>query len=235
MKNGRGVFFDDGREIDIICGLLFESAWAREQELRNGIPHGAETTWHDGALWSRQQNANGKLHGVCTVYYDNGRERTRSTYRNGSLVQTEEFPKFDHPRPAVLLGVEANARLYEAWGCPLLDQYPVARNLEQVQARLEVPPFLTEVFERNLSGMLKEDYENLNTFDDGIAYMAMVGEDGTVDSVEFSGSGVYSGSAINTYPPMIRELTFDPGRKQGREVRCRIVVWVRHTFVDENQ
>ncbi len=127
---------------------------------------------------------------------------------------------------------EADAELYEAWGHPLLDSYPEAKNLEQVQAQLEVPSFLQEVFERNLSGRLKEDYEDLNTFDDSIACMVMVREDGTVESVEFSGASAYSGGTIDVYPPMIRELRFVPGRKQGRKVRCRVVVWVHHTFVE---
>jgi antitoxin component YwqK of YwqJK toxin-antitoxin module len=232
VKNGRGTFYDDGRSIDISYDLAFKSDWTGEQELRDGIPHGRGTTWHNGVLWSTQEYANGKLHGVQTLYYDNGRVRTRTTYRDGEQVKVEEFPKFDDPRPAVLLRVEANAKLYEAWGHPLLDEYPVPRNLEEVQAQLEVPAFLNEVLERNLSGRLKEDYENVNTFDDGIAYMVMVSEEGTVDSVESSGASPYSGSTINTYPPMIRELKFEPGRKQGREVRCRVVVWVRHTFVE---
>jgi hypothetical protein len=63
-------------------------------------------------------------------------------------------------------------------------------------------------------------------------YMVMVNEKGTVDNVEFSGASAYSGSVIDTYPALIRELKFEPGRKAGRKVRCRVVVWVHHTFVD---
>jgi antitoxin component YwqK of YwqJK toxin-antitoxin module len=232
VKDGRGTFYDDGRCIDVSYRLVFESDWTREQELRDGIPHGRGTTWHAGVLWSRQEYAKGKLHGVQTLYYDNGRVRTRSTYHGGEQVKVEEFPKFDDPRPAVLLRDEANAELYEAWGHPLLDVYPAACNLEQVQPRLEVPSFLTEVFERNRAGKRKEEYESLNTFDDSIAYMVMVKEDGTVASVGCSGASPYSGSMIDAYPPMIRELKFAPGRKQGRAVGCRVVVWVRHTFVE---
>ncbi len=232
VKNGRGTFFEDGRRIDVSYNLFFEPSWTDEQELHKGIPHGNCTTWHDGILWSRQEYANGKLHGVRIHYYDNGRVRSRRTYRHGKEIKNEEFPKFDDPRPVVLLRVEANDKLYAAWGDPLLDVYPTARDLEQVQAQLEVPPFLHEVFERNLSGALTEEYDNLNTFDDYIAYHVMVTEEGYVDSVEFSGASAYSGSAINIYPPIIRELRFEPGWKQGRKIRCRVVVWVHHTFAE---
>jgi len=44
------------------------------------------------------------------------RVRKRITYRNGKEIKTQQFQKFDNPRPAVLLSVEANADLYEAWG-----------------------------------------------------------------------------------------------------------------------
>ena len=131
-------------------------------------------------MWSKEEYANGKLHGVRTVFYDHGRVRTRSTYRNGKEIKTEKFPKFHNPRPAVLLSVEANAKLYEAWGHPPLDVYLTPCNLEQVQAQLKVPTFIEEVFERNKSGNLKEEYEDLNTFDDSITYMVMVNERGIV-------------------------------------------------------
>ena len=41
-----------------------------------------------------------------------------------------------------------------------------------------VPQFLQEVHERNLAGTLKDDYEDCNTFDDGIAYFLTVDEMG---------------------------------------------------------
>src|SRR5262249_982 len=217
---------------DVSYDLLFRSDWTSSQELRDGIPHGGSTTWFDGVLWTKQEFANGKPHGEYTSFYDNGRVRTRSTFRNGKEIKTEEFPKFDNPRTAVVLGVEANADLYEAWNDPLLDVYPTPSNLEQVQARLKVPAFLEEVFERNKSGKLKEDYDNLNTFDDSIAYMVMVDERGVVDKVEWTGASAYSGGTIDIYPPLIKELKFEPGCIRGRKVRCGVIVSVHHTFVE---
>ena len=158
--------------------------------------------------------------------------RTKTTFRDGEMIETEEYPKFDDPRPAVLLEVEANATLYAHWKRPLLDVYPTPLNLEEVQASLEVPEFLAEVFERNRAGSLKGKYDDINTFDDSIAYMAMVDEHGIVDEVGFSGSSPCSVGTIDRYPPMIKHLMFNPGRIGTRNVRCQVVVRVRHTFVE---
>jgi uncharacterized protein len=232
VKDGHGVYFDDGRNIDVSYDLFFESDWTCSQELRDGVPHGLTTTWNAGVLWSKQEYVNGRRDGSNTLFYDNGRVRERSTYRNDEETETQEFPKFDNPRPAVLLRVEADAEIYEAWGHPLLDVYPKPRNLERVQSHLTVPAFLEEVFERNQTGQLKDDYDNLNTFDDSIAYMVMVNEQGIVDKVDFSGASAYSGGVVDIYPPAIQKLKFDPGRIGRRKVRCRVVVWVHHTFAE---
>jgi antitoxin component YwqK of YwqJK toxin-antitoxin module len=233
VTNGSGTYFDDGMKIDISYDLLFRSDWTSAQELKDGIPHGAGTTWLEGILWSNQEYVDGKLHGTETLYYDNGRVRTRTTWRHGRMIKTEDFPKFDNPRPAVLLRTEATVELYKAWGHPLLDAHPEPRNLEKLEARLKMPEFLKEVFERNQSGSLDDDYEDLNTFDDSIAYMVMVNERGAVDSVEFSGASVYSGSMIDEYPRIIQRLKYTQGRIGKRKVRCRVVVWVHHTFVED--
>ena len=178
VKDGDGVHHDDGRDISVSYKLLYESDRVHSRELRGGIAHGVETIWYDGVLWSTQEYVNGKLHGVSTTFYENGRVRSRSIYRNDEEIETEELPRFDDPRPAVRIEIEANEKLYQAWNHPLLDQYPRPMNLEQVQSQLEIPAFLAEVFERNQAGTLKEQYEDLNTFDDSVAYMVMVDERG---------------------------------------------------------
>jgi hypothetical protein len=114
----------------------------------------------------------------------------------------------------------------------LLDKYPTPRNLKQVEATLAIPQFLQEVFDRNKSGELADDYDDVNTFDDGSTYMVMVNERGTVDSVEWSGSNAYSGAVVNVYPPALRKLTFTPGQIRGEKVRCQVAVSVHHTFVE---
>jgi len=83
---------------------------ASSRKLRDGVPHGVETTWREDVLSSKTEFANGKPHGLSTGFYKNGRVRTKSTHRNGKEVKREEFPKFDNPRPAVLLSVGTNAR-----------------------------------------------------------------------------------------------------------------------------
>ncbi len=232
VKNGRGTYFDDGLDIDTRYKLFATSGWTSLQGLRDGVPHGAGTDWIDGILSSKQEFAKGKRHGVNTFFYDNGRVQARISFRNGKEIKSENFPKFDNPRPAILLSVEANADLYNAWGHRLLDVYPTPRNLKTVQRKLKVPEFLNEVFERNKSGKVEDDYEDVNIFNDGVAYMVMVDERGTVDDVEFSGCGVYSRGTIPEYPPIIRELRFKPGSVKGRKMRCRVVVHVDHTFVE---
>jgi antitoxin component YwqK of YwqJK toxin-antitoxin module len=232
VKNGRGTYHDDGLDYDPTYRLVSQSDWTSSQELKNGVPHGKGKTWNEGVLWSTEEWVNGKRHGITELYYDNGRLRSRYLYRQGKEVSSEQFTKFDNPQPAVLLRVEANAELYKAWRHPLLDEYPSPRNLDKIQARLPMPAFLLEVFERNKTGELEERYEDLNYFDDGVGYMVMVNELGRVDEVKFSGASAYSGSVTDIYPPYIQKLTFKPGRINGRKVRCRVLVRVDHTFVE---
>ena len=56
-----------------------------------------------------------------TMYYDNGPVRTKTTFRNGKELKSEEFAKLDDPQPHVRIEIEANARLYEVSKHPLLD------------------------------------------------------------------------------------------------------------------
>ena len=77
---------------------------------------------------------------------------------------------------------------------------------------MAVPAFLREVYERNLAKAIKSDYEDWNTFSDGIAYFLTVSETGEVTHAVANGSGVYSGGNWGTYPPLLMELRFAPGR-----------------------
>lgn len=233
VKNGKGHYGEDGIDIGNSYDLFWRSDWIRSFDVKDGVPHGAGETWHDGVLWSREEYANGKRHGECTTFYDNGRMRTRSLYDKGREKKTQEFRKFDDPRPAVLMKVLAEAKLYQAWGHPVPDVFPQARDLDQVQAQLQVPLLLQQVFERNLSKRkLEDDYDDLNTYNDAITYFVMVNEQGKVDAVEFSGCGAHSIAAVDTYPPFIRKLRFEPGRIGKRKIRCRVIVEVEHTFVE---
>jgi hypothetical protein len=233
VKNGTGMFYDDGITInwqyDIYSDL---GGRTRRVQLKNGVPHGEEEKYDDGILWSRTQMKEGKAHGESVLFYDNGRVRSRTVMRNGKAVKREEFPKFDRPRPAVVINVEANEELYRAWRHPLPEVYPAPLNVPEVERELAVPTFLQEVYERNRAGEIKERYEDWNTFKDGSAYFVMVSEQGEVDDVTWSGASAYSGAVIEVYPPLIRKLRFRPGRMAGRAVRCRVVVSVEHTFAE---
>jgi hypothetical protein len=153
-------------------------------------------------------------------------------YTNGVEGKTTRFPKFDRPVPAVIVKVEANRELYEAWGHAPVDTYPRALNLEEVQAEVVVPGFLREVEQRNRDGAIRSEYEDWNTFDDSIGYFLSVDESGEVVSADATGSGVYSGPEWDTYVPVLEKIRFEPGSIGGRAIPCRVMAWVAHTFVE---
>jgi antitoxin component YwqK of YwqJK toxin-antitoxin module len=232
VKNGNGIFRDYPAHIDWEYDVFFENGWPRESELKEGIPHGQVTTYNRDVLWSIAHYVRGKQDGESTTYWDNGRIRSVEKYVKGKAGKSKEFPKFDHPMPAVVLTVEADEKLYTAWRHIRVDEYPRVLNLEKIRKQLKVPQFLREVHERNLAGTLQDEYEDCNTFDDGIAYFLTVGVWGEVTAATANGSGVYSGGDWDTYPPLLRKLRFSPGRIRGRAIECRVLACVDHTFVE---
>jgi len=234
VKEGTGVFFDDGSRIDVYFAILFESDWHRNWELKDGIPHGKMTTYHDGVLWGVSFYANGVQEGESTTYWNNGRVRSVTKFIGGEEVKSKSFPKFDRPAPAVVLRVEANEKLYTAWGHIRVDEYPRVLNLDEVRGQVRVPDFLRDVHARNETKTTTSEYEDCSTFNDGIAYFLTVSETGEVLSAKANGSGVYSGGSWDTYPPLLRQLRFTPGRVRGRAVECRVLARVDHTFVERD-
>jgi antitoxin component YwqK of YwqJK toxin-antitoxin module len=232
VKDGTGVFHDDGRTIKWFYAVFFEHNWVLDQELKDGVPHGKTTTYHNGVLWSVSSYVNGVEEGESTTYWDNGRVCAVAKMVGGNEVQSERFPKFDRPIPAVIVRVEANEELYRAWGHVRVDEYPQALNLDDVQSQLQVPDFLREVHERNRTGTTRNEYENCNTFKDGIAYFLAVNATGDVVDALANGSAAYSAGSWGTYPPLLRQLRFAPGRILRRAAECRVLAWVDHTFVE---
>ena len=232
VKDGAGVFYNEGRSIVWEYDVFSPGTrWQNETELKNGVPHGKETSYHGGVLWSVGQCENG-LPLEHTVYYDNGRIRCKEKHVGKKWITSKSFPKFDEPVPAVVLNVEANEDLYAAWKHIQVDEYPCVLNLDDVRSELQIPDFLREVHERNLAKALKSDYEDWNRFDDGIAYFLTVNEAGEVTDARANGSGVYSGGSWGIYRPLLMQLRFTPGRIRGRAVECRVLARVDHTFVE---
>jgi antitoxin component YwqK of YwqJK toxin-antitoxin module len=232
VKNGTGTFREDGRSINWGYDVYIEHSFTTEAELKGGRKHGRVTTFYDGRLWGVSAYRDGVRDGEATTYWDNGRVRSVTAYARGKPGKERSYPKFDRPVPAVVLAAEADERLYAAWGHVPVDEYPRPLNLDAVRADLRVPGFLREVYERNLAGAPRGDYEVWNTFKDGIAYLLTVDEAGAVTSAVANGSGVYSGGEWGTYPPLLARLRFAPGRIRGRAVGCRVLATVDHTFVE---
>ena len=232
VKDGTGVFRNDGRSLNWQTAVLKNNDWQDERELKNGIPHGKMTRYWDGRLWSVDHYENGVRHGDSILYWDNGRVHHVTKYVRGKDGETQEFPKFDRPIPAVVLSVEADEKLYTGWGLRPLDEYPRVLNLEELQRQLRIPDFLREVDERNRSGSIQDDYEDWNKFDDGIAYFLIVNEKGEVASASANGGGIYSARHWETYRPFLMKLRFAPGRIADRAIECRVLARVDHTFVE---
>jgi antitoxin component YwqK of YwqJK toxin-antitoxin module len=233
VKDGTGTFRVDARDIDYEYDVYFEdSGWSEVRELRGGVPHGKATTYDDGVLSAVSHYVDGVKDGEETTYWDNGRVQDVTKYTRGRAGKSKSYPKFDRPVPAVVLTVEADEELYTAWEHPPVDEYPRALNLDEVRKQLRVPDFLREVYERNLARKRKDDYEDWNTFNDGIAYFLTVNEAGQVTAAVANGSKPYSGGSWDVYPPLLRQLKFAPGRVRGRAVPCRVLASVDHTFVE---
>jgi antitoxin component YwqK of YwqJK toxin-antitoxin module len=229
---GTGTYMFDGESISPTYRVTFESDWRRVSEIRSGIQDGKTTVYHRGVLWAINNFVEGKQHGDCTIFWPNGRVRSKSRYELGKEVSSKPFDRFDKPAPAVLLTIEADERLYKAWRHMPLDQYPTVLNLDDVREQIQLPQFLIDVHQRNLDGKPKSDYENWNTFDDGIAYFITVDKQGRVENVKANGSGTYSGRDWNTYIPLLKQLLFEPGRVKGRAYKCQVLASVDHTFVE---
>lgn len=233
VKQGTGTYVTDNQNIDWAYDVYFPSGdWIKSMSLRRGKYHGLLRTWHGDVLWSDGNYRDGKLDGELLLYYDNGRISSRCQYRAGKEISVEKFPKFDHPVPAVVIDVQANAKLYTGWKLPLPDAYPAARNTAKLQAGLPIPQFLQQVYERNLAGAVKEDYEDINRFDDSAAYHLRINERGEVERVEFSGSSAYSIAVAETYLSVLKQLRFAPARLRGKKVPSQAFVLVRHTFAE---
>lgn len=233
VKDGTGVFHDYPADIDWEYDVYHANDWRRKSELKDGIPHGKVTTYHDNVLWSIENFVQGQPDGESTIYWNNGRIRTVTKYAKGTAGESKEFPKFDHPVPVVLLSVEANEKLYTAWRHIRVDAYPQPLNLEAIQKELVVPSFLQEVHERNLAGTLRDEYEDCSSFNDGIAYFLTIDAAGQVTAATANGSGIYSGGEWDTYVPLLRKLRFTPGRIRGHAIECRVLARVDHTFIEQ--
>ncbi len=213
--------------------VYWESRFTRESEFKDGIYHGKMTTCIGSQPGTTSHYAKGVQHGDETRYWDNGRVRSTTKYVRGKVVgETKKFPKFDNPVPVVVLSLEADERLYTAWGHTPVDEYPRVLNFDEVQQQFKVPEFLRAIHELNLANAIESDDEDCSTFADTIAYFLTVNERGITTPESAHASGVYSAKQVDTYLPLLRKLRFAPGRFRGRPVECRVLAKVSHTFVE---
>ena len=233
VKKGTGTFVESPKSIDWRYDVYIDLTCHQEYELKKGVKHGITKAYNDGVLSNVTQMKNGVADGESIAYWNNGRVESKQKIVKGKTVKTEEFPKFDRPKPAVVLRIRADEDLYRAWGHTPVDEYPQVLNQAKIQSQLKVPPMLQEVYERNQAGEVEAgDYEDWNMFDDGIAYFLTVNEAGEVMRAVPNGSGIYSGREWDTYPPLLRQLRFKPGRIRGQAIKCRVLATVDHTFVE---
>jgi hypothetical protein len=184
-------------------------------ELVGGVRNGLCTRYHlpwnkQSVLSSVTRYVDGIRHGESVGYWDNGRVRSREIFDMDRLVQRQDFPKFDDPVPIVRLTAEANEQLYIAWQHMPVDEYPVVQNRDEVQALLEVPPFLREVHLRNQTGNVRSDYESWSLLNDAIAYFLRVDEAGQVIEASPNGSGVCPGASGTHTRQSFADCAFNP-------------------------
>jgi len=232
VVDGSGVFTSDGKKIDNPYEIVAQSDFTWSQELTDGLPDGKRAMYKDGVLWSVDHYPNGIKHGESLLYWDNGRVHHRTLWADGKEVESESFPKYDRPVPVVLIELDANERLYFGWRHMPVDEYPAALNQEEVTAKIEIPAFLREVHERNLSGNLESDYDDASRFRDGLAYFLIVDEKGAVTDAQCTTVDPYSRGCEETYEALLRELRFTPARKKGNPVPSKVIARVRHTFAE---
>ncbi|HUO08702.1 MAG TPA: DUF4375 domain-containing protein [Phycisphaerae bacterium] len=232
VTNGNGIYEDDGHNIDTKLQPVSDSKWRDISELKDGLRHGISKRYEKETIWSVSHYRNGIQHGESTLYWDNGRIRSVSLYAEGTEVSTRQFPKFDHPVPAVLLDVTTVHEQFPRWQYPPADIDAIVLNLDEVRAQLTIPQFLLDVHHRNQSGQLKSKYENCNEFNDTIGYALAVGPSGEIIEAKATGSGTYSGREWNTYVPLLKQIRFSPAQRQGRPVPSRAFARVHHTFVE---
>jgi antitoxin component YwqK of YwqJK toxin-antitoxin module len=232
VKQGTGTYVEDKLKIDWQYDLFWKNDWVRSLPFRRGKLHGKGFTWHDGVLWSEDHYKDGKQDGEHLTYYDNGRINLRQRFRAGKLLSEEQFPKFDNPQPVVLVEVEVNAERYASWKKPLPDEYPQPKNLAKLQASLPIPQFLADVYQRNLTKTVTDDYEDVNSFKDGAYYFLRINERGEVEKVEFTGCSAYSISVAETYLPILKQLRFTPARHRGKKIPGWALARIEHTFVE---
>ena len=233
VTNGTGTYVEAPQtikwEYDVFNEHLSYSSWS----FRDGILHGKHSVWWtNGPLIHERYFKDGVLDGERIDYYDNGRVESKTIYRAGKEIKTEEFPKFDNPKPAVLIKVESTPELYAGWKMRSPDTFPQAKNLEEIRSRLMIPQCLQEVFERNLSKTTKNRHEDIDSFDEWMTYFVEIDDQGKVQKVDFRGCSPYSIAAAADYPPLIQLLEFVPARRRDKNVASRAIFRVRHTFVE---
>jgi antitoxin component YwqK of YwqJK toxin-antitoxin module len=233
VTNGTGTFVEPPQTINWEFDVFNEHYSYSSMCFRGGILHGMWRVWSkDGPLMFERCFKDGVLDGERIDYYDNGRIESRTTYEAGKEIRSEEFPKFDNPKPAVLINVESTPKLYAGWKMQSPHIFPRAKNLEEIRRRLVIPQFLQEVFERNLMKNTKNRHEDIDSFDEWMTYFVEIDDQGSVQKVDFRGCSPYSISAAADYPPLIQSLRFEPARRHDKNVASRAIFRVRHTFVE---
>jgi antitoxin component YwqK of YwqJK toxin-antitoxin module len=231
MKKGTGKFRHDGRDILWEYDIFGPNLREEEMEFKEGRRHGLQRISLMGRVSFENRFDRGELV-ENTTYWDSGRLKSISKYAKGKLVESQQFPKFDRPVPAVVLTLEANEELYNDWEHPPVETYPEPLNRKEVERQFELPAFLKEVDEQNRNKKLESSKDDWSTFKDHATFFVEVNEAGEVTDVEFEGGGKRSVKLRDTFPPLLQQLRFQPAIAKGRPVPGRVLATVNHTFVE---
>lgn len=204
LKDGTGLYVF---EYSIWEGKIDRN----EQEYKNYKRHGQQKSFTNGVLTFYQEMEDGKEHGYTRTYYKNGRIKEESVYKDGDVLSTKKFPKFDNPKVELQIISRICKESYENdETLQLPDNDPRLLNREELE----------KAFKADQS--LFEPYEDDHIL--GYSYIVNVDKQGNVTEVHFSSAdNMWIAADIEQ---SLRKFKYEVALKNGEPVEC--IYFVQH-------